>query len=171
MLAGKKVPYVRATALMGLEQAVAAHKVNVPALLKQVGIDPVALNDASALISLVAFNELLNLLEEHTGRTNLGLELVISTRNALNNIGPLALILKLGDTTGECVENALRYLKYHTNGVHIEIHRFPETGIGEFRYTPMPSLFKVRHLVENAIGVACTAMRFWCPTRTKIQSK
>lgn len=153
-------PYVRATALKGMDKALEGYSLNLPEILDEVGIDPNALNDSSKLISIVAFNSLLNLLEQKTSRHCLGLELVVTARNALNNIGPLALILKLGDTTGECVENGLKYLRYHTNGVNVEIFRDVKNGVGEFRYTPLPPLFNVRHLVENALGVACTAMRF-----------
>ena len=153
-------PYVRATALMGLEKSLQGHMLDLPEVLQEVGINPDALRDSSLLIPVVAFNKLLNLLSRRTDRDNFGFELVASTHNTLNNVGPLALILKLGDTTGECVENGLRFLKYHTNGVNLEILTGPNRAVAEFRYTTLPPLFDVRQLVENGLGVACTALRF-----------
>ncbi len=152
--------YVRATTLAGLEENLRGYGVDLVGLLKEVNIDTNALVDSSMLISIVSYNKLLNILEERTGRVNIGLELVIANKQALDNVGPLALVLKLGDTTGECVENALKYLRYHTNGINIEILKYPNQGIAEFRYTPLPPLHNVRQLAENAIGIACTAMRF-----------
>ena len=136
-------------------------------LLEKVRISPNALEDSSLLISLVAYNRLLNLLEERTAKHNIGLELVLATRNILNSIGPLALILKLGDTTGECVENALKYLRYHTNGVNWEIIKSVEPNVGELKWTPLTPVHNVRHLAENALGIACTAMRFLASDESK----
>lgn len=167
MLANKHESYVRATALLGFENALKEYDLDFPALLKEAQIDPRAQNDANMLISFVAYHRLLNLLEQRTGNQNIGLELVINTSKALDSIGPLALILKLGDTTGECVENALKFLRYHSNGVNVEVLKHPELGLGEFRYSPLPPLGSTRHLAENAIGIACVAMRFMLGDESK----
>lgn len=160
MVTAIEEPYVRATVLMGMEKLSDKYGLNLTALMKEVRINPEALKDSSMLISIVAYNRLLNLLEQRSGNPNVGLELSSQTRRALDRIGPLALILKLGDTTGECVEKGLQFLRYHTNGVSVEVIREEGQRVGEFRYTCLRPLFDVRQLTENALGVACIAMRF-----------
>ncbi len=153
-------PYVRATVLNGLEDVLSGYDLNLADLISEFDIPSSALKDSSILISLVSYNELLNRLVTITGDNSIGLELVLTTKKAMDNIGPLALILKLGDTTGECVKNALQFLKYHSNGIAIEVIECPEKKIGELRYTALSPLSELRQLSENAIGLACTAMRF-----------
>lgn len=153
-------PYVRATTLNGLEEYASGRGISLRDILNELKIPEAALDDPTMLISFVSYNKLLNQLSGLSGNPNIGLELVLTAKKAMDNIGPLALILKMGETTGECVESALRFLKYHTNAINIEVIKYPESGKGEFRYTPLFPLTEVRQLSENALGLACTAMRY-----------
>ncbi|MEO0545016.1 MAG: AraC family transcriptional regulator [Pseudomonadota bacterium] len=153
-------PYVRATSLIGVEEFACELGISLRNVLREVKIADAALDDPTMLISMVSFNRLLVRLSQLSGDPDIGLKLVLNAKRAMDDIGPLALILKMGDTTGECVKNALRYLKYHTNAIKVEVVKDTEKGIGEFRYMPLFPLTDVRQLTENAIGVACVAMRF-----------
>ena len=153
-----KTLYLRATALMGIEAVCSEHGLDVAMELAAVGIDPASLTNFTQLISLQAFNSLMLILSDKTGVECVGLDLALRAPHNLNNMGPLAIVLKLGDTTGECVENAIRYIWYLTNGLDVRIVKHPEQGLAEFRYTPFPPMANTRHMAEHALATARSAM-------------
>ena len=158
MQPSSKTLYLRATGLMGIEAVCREHGLEVADELTAVGIDPTALTDFTQLISLQAFNSLMLRLSERTGAETIGLDLALRAPHNLNNMGPLAIVLKLGDTTGECVENAIRYIWYLTNGLDVRIVKHPDRDLAEFRYTPFPPMANTRHMAEHALATARSAM-------------
>lgn len=153
----KKI-YLRATSLIGIEGFFEEHNLDAETELAAVDIDPAALKDFTKLISMDSFNKMMLRLAKRTGVESIGINFALRAPHNLDNIGPLALVLKLGDTTGECVENAIRYLKFLTNGLDVRIVEHPELGLGEFRYSPFPALANTRHLAEHALATARSAM-------------
>lgn len=158
MRSSNKTLYLRATSLIGLDGFFEEHGLDLAEQLSAVDIDPAAMSDFTQLISLEAFNKLMLRLAEQTGVESIGIDFALRAPHNLDNIGPLALVLKLGDTTGECVENAIRYLKFLTNGLDVRIVEHPELDLGEFRYNPFPPLANTRHLAEHALATARSAM-------------
>ena len=63
MISVTKDPYVRAATLNGFEEILQGYGLSLVEILEEVGIDPGALEDSNALISFVAYNRLLNILE------------------------------------------------------------------------------------------------------------
>lgn len=159
MRSSNKTLYVRATSLMGVDTYIEEHGLNVETELTAANIDVAAMSNFTQLISLNALNNLMLNLSKKTGVESVGLELALRAPHNLNNMGPLAIVLKLGETTGECVENAIRYIWYLTNGLDIRIVKHPEQGLGEFRYTPFPPMANTRHLAEHAMATARSAMK------------
>lgn len=158
MQPSSKTLYLRATGLMGIEAVCREHGLDAEEELKAVGIDPAALTNFTQLISLHAFNNLMLRLADTTGLETVGLDLALRAPHNLNNMGPLAIVLKLGDTTGECVENAIRYIWYLTNGLDVRIVEHPDQDLAEFRYTPFPPMANTRHMAEHALATARSAM-------------
>jgi len=158
MQPSSKTLYLRATGLVGIEAVCREHGLDVAQELVASDIDPAALSDFIRLISLQAFNNLMLRLSGKTGDETIGLDLALRAPHNLNNMGPLAIVLKLGDTTGECVENAIRYIWYLTNGLDVRIVKHPDQGLGEFRYTPFPPMANTRHMAEHALATARSAM-------------
>lgn len=144
---------------MGFEDYCRDNGVDVVEELVSAGIDPAALSDFTRLLSLQAFNVLMLRLSEKIGDEHIGLDLALRAPHNLNNMGPLAVVLKLGETTGECVENAIRYIGYLTNGLDVRIVKHAEQGLGEFRYTPYPPMANTRHMAEHALATAKSAMK------------
>ncbi len=153
----KKI-YLRATSLIGIDGFFEEHGLVAADELAAVNIDPAAMTDFTRLISLDSFNKMMLRLAKRTGVESIGIDFALRAPHNLGNIGPLALVLKLGDTTGECVDNAIRYLKFLTNGLDIKIVKHVEEGLGEFRYSPFPPLANTRHLAEHALATARSAM-------------
>lgn len=153
-----KTLYVRANSLMGVDSFSEEHGLDLETELVAANIDASAMSDFTQLISLDALNTLMLNLSEKTGIESVGLELALRAPHNLNNMGPLAIVLKLGETTGECVENAIRYIWYLTNGLDVRIVKHPDQGLGEFRYTPFPPMANTRHLAEHALATARSAM-------------
>lgn len=153
-----KALYVRATSLMGVDKFIEENGLNVEQELTAANIDVAAMSDFNKLISLDALNNLMLTLSDKTGIESVGLELARRAPHNLNNVGPLAIVLKLGETTGECVENAIRYIWYLTNGLDVKIVKHPDQGLGEFRYAPFPPLANTKHLAEHALATVRSAM-------------
>ncbi len=158
MQQSKKTLYLRATSLMGIDRLCEEHGLDAAEELKAVNIDPAALANFTKLIAFDAFNNLMLQLARKTGIQTIGFELAQLAPHNLNNMGPLAIVLKLGETTGQCAENAIRYIKYLTNGLDVRIVRHENEGLGEFRYTPYPPMANTRHLAEHALATVRSAM-------------
>ncbi len=158
MLPSNKTLYVRSSSLMGMDQFFEEHGLVGTEELIEVGIEASALSDFTQLISFDALNKLMLNLAEKTGVESIGSDLALRAPRMLDNIGPLALVLKLGNTTGECVQNALKYVDYLTNGLDVRIIEYPDEQLVEFRYTPFPPVINRRHLVEHAMVTARSAM-------------
>ena len=158
MLPSNKTLYVRSSSLIGMDRFFEDHGLDGAEELIEVGIDASALNDFTQLISFDALNKLMLNLAEKTGVESIGCDLALRAPRTLDNIGPLALVLKLGNTTGECVQNALKYVDYLTNGLDVRVIEYPEEQLAEFRYTPFPPVKNTRHLVEHALVTARSAM-------------
>lgn len=169
-LSSKRI-YVRATSLIGIETFFEEHGLNAETELEAVEIDPEALTDFTKLISLDSFNKMMLRLAKRTNVESIGIDFALRAPHNLDNIGPLALVLKLGDTTGECVESAIRYLKFLTNGLDVRIVEHPDQGLGEFRYTPFPPLANTRHLAEHALSTARSAMALLLNDNTVLPEK
>ena len=153
----KKI-YLRATSLIGIDGFFDEYGLDAAAELAAVNIDPAAMTDFTKLISLDSFNKMMLRLAKRTGVESIGIDFALRAPHNLDNIGPLALVLKLGDTTGECAQNAIRYLKFLTNGLDVKIVEHADKGLGEFRYSPFPPLANTRHLAEHALATARSAM-------------
>lgn len=158
MRSSSKMIYVRATSLIGIDGFFKEHGLVAADELADANIDPAAMTDFTKLISLEAFNKMMLRLAKRTGVESIGIDFALRAPHNLDNIGPLALVLKLGDTTGECVDNAIRYLKFLTNGLDVRIVKHADQGLGEFRYSPFPPLANTRHLAEHALATARSAM-------------
>lgn len=171
MQQSKKTLYVRATSLMGIDRLCEEQGLDAVEELKAVSIDPAALTNFTKLIAFDAFNNLMLRLARKTGIQTIGFELAMRAPHNLNNMGPLAIVLKLGETTGQCAENAIRYIKYLTNGLDVRIVRHEKEGLGEFRYTPYPPMANTRHLAEHALATVRSAMILLVMDETIVPSR
>lgn len=154
-----KTCYVRATELIGFEQLVECGEINAVSLLREAGIDPVALKRPDSLISARGFNLLHEVCAARLSRPNFGLEWTLATPDHFPNLGPLMLLARLTSNLREFADATLNYWNYHTNAYRIQLLHDGENGAGSFRYSDVSSAPSSRHLTEHWLANVVTVCR------------
>jgi len=151
--------YVRAIALTGFEQAVAAAGGEPAALLERAGIAAASLAEPDTLVSHRRFTSLLELAAKSLARPSFGLDWAQSQPAHCPNLGPLLLLARFDKTVRGWLRSVTRYWSFHTNGASVKLLHEPGSDRAILRYALESYAPSGRQVTEHTIASFLMAAR------------
>lgn len=153
---------IRADALRGFRELVSEFGGDGDALLREAGIDPAALIDGNAYISLRGMMGLLERAARKLHCQDFGLRM--ARKSGMDTMGPLSVAMSSAETPRQAVLLAQRYMHFHNPSVFITISAETEDAdfVGvELRMSRQPRgiQFVERNIMiaHNVFGLLCGA--------------
>jgi AraC-like DNA-binding protein len=149
---------IRARALTGFAELVAAHGGDADALLRHARIAPGILRQPDATLPLERVAVLIDDAATSLAIADFGIQL--AARQDISVLGAVALIARYAPTVGEAVRGIARYLPYHTPGARLDLVADSDPHYTQFRYAlSLPPGVPRRHVVELSYAVAIGFLR------------
>ncbi|MGH1562034.1 AraC family transcriptional regulator [Mumia sp. DW29H23] len=114
---------MRSAGVKGFRAVVDALGGDADALARRVGLDPAVLDEDDILVPDWKLAELLEESAHALACPDLGLRM--AARHGLDMLGPLAIILVNSPTAGESLSAVARYLRFHTDTIHVGLRPDP----------------------------------------------
>jgi AraC-like DNA-binding protein len=144
--------YIRATALIGMQDLVEERGGDVFALLADAGIDAQALTNVDSVISFVKLANLLEIAAKKLARPSFGLECAIAAPDHLPFLGPIALTAYFTRTIRELVVSNTEFMKFQSDAMDFVLLEDQAKGLATVRYALKSHTFPTRQLTETAIA-------------------
>ncbi len=150
--------FVRARSLTGFAQLVSQHGGDPDALLATVGIDPAMLDDPELGFPLVHFAQLLDVSAQALNMPDFGARL--ASGQDVSVLGPVSLIARHASTVEDALQRVIRYMPYHSPGMHIRLARSKDLIEMYLSYDPCVQGGGKQQLTELSycVGLACIRM-------------
>jgi AraC-like DNA-binding protein len=144
--------YIRATALIGIQDLVEQAGGDMFALLADAGIDPKALTNVDSVMSYAKHANLLELAAQQLGRPSFGLECAIAAPDHLPFLGSIAMFAYVSRTMRELVGAAREYMTFQSNAFDVELMEDHDSGLATIRYKLNAFSFPPRQQTEVALA-------------------
>lgn len=142
-------PLVRLDALRGLHLVLEKYDASAEELLSDFGFSPRLLSNPEASLPLDVLAEFGAFLDQRLGIPDLGLQL--ATRQSIQVLGPIALLVYHQSSLAEALKMIQRYLPYHTSGANLVLQEADNSGYIQLRYElQMDDQVPMRHAVEQS---------------------
>ena len=113
--------YVRSLALYGFSEFIQKCGGDPLELLRDMDIDPKLLRSQNQIYPYQKHIDLWEHAATVLDRPNIGLEYALEMNPHFPNVGPIFLLAQFEKTTGDWLQSAFRYLKYHTSAMQLSI--------------------------------------------------
>jgi AraC-like DNA-binding protein len=144
--------YIRATALIGIQELVEQAGGDMHALMADAGIDPKALTNLDSVVSYTKLANLFEMAAQRLDRPSFGLECTIAAPDHLPFLGPMALIAYITSTVRELVVSGIEFMKYQSDAFDVDLLEDADSGIATIRYRLNTFSFPPRQQTELAIA-------------------
>ncbi len=151
-------PFIRTTSFGGFRELVSQLGHDPALLLSRFRIRPELLDDEDARVPFRSLIDLLEYSAEALDCPDFGLRMAEYQHLAV--LGPIALIARNAVTVGHALSEIIRFIGYHSSGIHLDLDRSePEAPrlVIELRMRGPQ-----RQMVELAMGVAQSTMKLLC---------
>lgn len=151
--------YLRAGALAGFGEFVAARGGDPAGMLRRAGIDPRALGTPDMLVSFARTGALLEAAAQELDIASFGLEWALAIPAHFPNAGPMLLLKETTATFGEWLEQAIRYWRFQTNAVVPALVPDNDPDAVALRLAPCGAEPAPRQQMEHIAGKIVRVMR------------
>ena len=144
--------YIRALALIGLDEIVAEAGGDMPSFLAEAGLPESVLKNVDLLISFRAMLGLIERVALALDMPDIGLRWTLRMEPHHTNAGPLLAISRFTRTTRDWMEDALSYWAYHTNAFTLELLSASDGNNSIFRIKNAAVSLMSRHFTEHVLA-------------------
>ncbi|HEF4760210.1 TPA: AraC family transcriptional regulator [Pseudomonas putida] len=159
---------IRSSSLTGFREVVTQMGGHPDTFLQHFRIDPDSSLEEDARMPLRALVGLLESASQVLDCPDFGLRM--AEYQDLHVLGPVALIARSSATVGLALADIVRFIGYHSPGIHLELDtREPDAPrlVIDIR---LPGLLQQRQMVELALGVGHNTLKLLCGTRFSAQA-
>ncbi|MDF3936627.1 AraC family transcriptional regulator [Pseudomonas citronellolis] len=161
-------PFIRTTSFAGFRELVRQFGRDPLEYLRRFRIQPQLLDDEDARVPLRSLVGMLECVAAELGCPDFGLRM--ADYQNLHVLGPIAAIALNSDNVGHALGDVVRFIGYHSPGIHLELDQAPGQAPRLCIALRIPGVHQQRQMAELAMGVAHNTLKLLCGPGFKAQA-
>ena len=139
---------MRSIGLIGFQDLMSSCGVDAVEIIKEIGLNPDVLTDTNLVYAYQKHVDLWELVSQRLEDPDIGLKYAMSSGPTYANLGPIMVLAQFEKSAGDWFRSAMRYLRYHTNGIQLSMTPIEGTDDLSIRVTADPFVRRGRQVSE-----------------------